>query len=357
MYLFFFVLFVYLSVPSAAQQPPAMPPAPVRFTEAREHTIRGQVRLPGTVESETISTVAGQVPGLVIEYPVRVGDRVEKGQVLAKLRTETFAIQRRAAVADLKEAEARRKLAERNLDRAQELFDSKVFSQQELDDALTEFNAWEGRIDKLQADIAAIDDALGRCVIVAPFNGVVLKKGTEVGEWMKDGNPVVDLMSVDDLQVTVDVPEQYFSKFQTGSRVTMTFAALDGKMILGTVRTVVPNADPEARTFPVKLSFDNSGGKIAAGMLAEIGFSGGDAYSATIVPKDAIVNQGGRRFVYAIDDQNAANPVPVETGSGVADWIEVRGPVRPGQRVVTRGNERLRPGQAVQGSAIEYKLP
>ena len=357
MFLFVLSVFVYLAVPLAAQQPPAMPPAPAGFTEARQHSIRGQVRLPGTVESETISTVAGQVPGLVVEFPIRVGDRVEKGQVLAKLRTETFEIRRRAAQAELKEAEARRKLAERNLNRAQELFDSKVFSQKELDDSLYEFNAWQGRIDKLQSDIAAIDDDIERCVIVAPFDGVVLSKGTEIGEWMKDGNPVVDLMSVDELQVSVNVPEQYYSQFRPGSRVSMTFEALGGKAVLGTVRTVVPNADPQARTFPVKLSFENSGGKIAAGMLAEITFSGGDAYGATIVPKDAIVNQGGRRFVYVIDENNAANSVPVETGAGVADWIEVRGPVRPGQRVVTRGNERLRPGQTVQGSPVEYKLP
>lgn len=357
MSLFVLIVFVYLAVPLAAQQPPAMPPAPVGFTPAREHSIRGQVRLSGTVESEITSTVAGQVPGLVVEFPVRVGDRVKKGQVLAKLRTETFEIRRRAAEAELNEAEARRKLAERNLNRAQELFDSKVFSQKELDDSLYEFNAWQGRIDKLQADIAAIDDDLKRCVIVAPFDGVVLKKGTEVGEWMKDGNPVVDLMSVDDLQVSVDVPEQYYSKFRPGNRVTMTFDALGGNAMLATVRTVVPNADPQARTFPVKLSFDNKAGKVAAGMLAEITFSGGDAYGATIVPKDAIVNQGGRRFVYVIDENNAANPIPVETGAGVADWIEVRGPVRPGQRVVTRGNERLQAGQAVQGSPVEYKLP
>lgn len=349
--------FVYLVTPLAAQQPPAMPPAPVRYTEAREHVIRGQVRLPGTVESETISTVAGQVSGLVVEFPVRVGDRVKKGQVLAKLRTETFKIRRRAAEAELMEAEARRKLAERNLDRAQELFDSKVFSQQELDDALYEFNAWQGRIDKLKSDIAAIEDDIGRSVIVAPFDGVVLSKETEIGEWMTDGSPVVELMSTEELQVSVDVPEQYYSKFRAGSKVAMTFEALGGKSMIGIVRTVVPNADREARTFPVKLSFDNTGGKIAAGMLAEITFSGGEPYRATIVPKDAIVNQGGRRFVYMIDEKNAANPVPVETGAGVADWTEVRGSVRPGQRVITRGNERLQPGQTVQGEPIEYKLP
>jgi multidrug efflux pump subunit AcrA (membrane-fusion protein) len=74
------------------------------------------------------------------------------------------------------------------------------------------------------------------------------------------------------------------------------------------------------------------------------------------VPKDGVVTQGGRQLVFVIEN-GTVNAVPVETGAGAGNWIEVRGEVRPGQQVVTRGNERLFPGQPVQGQPAEYPLP
>ncbi len=332
-------------------------PSPVRYTEAREYTVRRQVQLPGSVDSPTVSTVAGEVAGLVVELAVREGDAVETGQVLARLRTRNLELQQQASQSELKEEEARLKLAERNLERAQELFDSKVFSQQELDDAFFEFSAWQGRLDRLRAEIERILDDIERCTIHAPFNGVVTDKHTELGQWLAVGDPVVELMAVDDLRVLVQVPERYYRGLRVGSRVAVEFEAIGGRKTVGTVTAIIPRADAQARTFPVKLKFPNPGGKVAAGMLAQVAFSGGDAYRATIVPKDAVVSQNPHKVIYVIKDDGTVDPIRVRTAAGVGSWIEVSGNVRPGQRVVTRGNERLMPGQAVQGEPIEYKLP
>ena len=331
-------------------------PSPVRYTEAREYTVRRQIRLPGSVDSPTVSTVAGEVAGLVVKLAVREGDAVEEGQLLARLRTRNLELRRQASQSELKEAEARLKLAERNLERAQELFDAKVFSQQELDDAFFEFSAWQGRLDRLRAEIERIGDDIERCTIHAPFNGVVTDKHTELGQWLAVGDPVVELMAVDDLRVLVQVPERYYRGLRVGSRVSVEFEAIGGRRTVGTVTAIIPRADPQARTFPVKLKFPNPG-KVAAGMLAQVSFAGGDPYRATIVPKDAVVSQNPHQVIYIINDDGTVEPIRVRTGAGTGSWIEVSGSVRPGQRVVTRGNERLMPGQAVQGEPIEYKLP
>ncbi len=340
--------------PLGAQQPP---PAPVRYTEARQHTLRSEVRLPGSVESSTESVIAGEVDGLVVEFPVREGDRIQKGQVLARLRTANLELRLRAAEADLREAEARLKLAERNLERAQELFDSKVFSQQELDQPFYESVALRGRVERLRADIDLTRDDIERCTIQAPFPGVVVAERTEVGQWLGRGDPVVELMSTEDLEVSVDVPELHFAQLRVNTRVTIEFEALRGRAVPGAVSAVIPRADPEARTFPIKVRFANPGGQAAPGMLAQVSFPGGEPHSATIVPKDGLVLSGSEQMVFVIDDDNTAKPIPVRAGTGVRDWVEVRGPVQAGQRIITRGNERLRPGQAVAGEPLEYKLP
>ena len=116
----------------------------MRYTEAREHSVRRAIQLPGTVESRTVSLVANEVEGLVVEYLAREGDTVGKGQPLARLRTTNLELSRDSVQAQLKEAQARLKLAERNRERAGELFEAKVISRQQYDDAFYEFNAWQG---------------------------------------------------------------------------------------------------------------------------------------------------------------------------------------------------------------------
>jgi HlyD family secretion protein len=120
---------------------------------------------------------------------------------------------------------------------------------------------------------------------------------------------------------------------------------------------VVPKADPETRTFPVRLTIPNQNHKVPAGMLAEAALPGGDAYEATVVPKDAVVTRGSEKMVYLLNGDNTVEPLRVTTGAGVGDWVEIQGNLRAGQRVITRGNERLRPGQKVNPEPIRYELP
>lgn len=334
-----------------------MPPSSVRYTEAREHPVRRSVQLPGSVESRTVSLVASEVEGLVIGLPGREGDTVLKDQPLAQLRTTNLELRRDAIAAQLKEAQARQRLAERNLERARDLFESKVFSQQQLDDAYYEYNAWQGRLEQLEADVARLNDDIERCTIRAPFAGVVTEERTEVGEWLGAGDPVVEILSLDELEVRVEVPERYFRNLNPGARATVTFEALPGTSVRGRISAIIPRADPQARTFPLKVRIRNREGRIGVGMLAQVSFPAGEAYRATVVPKDAVIIRGPQRFVYLMNGDNTVSLIPVETGTGVGQWVEVQGAVQPGQRVITRGNERLRPGQAVQGQPLEYELP
>lgn len=335
---------------------------PVGYTEARRYSIRGRLTLPGSVESGLISRVASEIAGQVAECPVRPGDRVQQGDVLVRLNARGLELALRAAQAQLEEAEARRKLAERHYERARELAASGVFSKQQLDETLYELRAWQGRIDNLQAEIERIRYDLERSAIRAPFAGVVTAKHTEVGEWLSAGSPVVELVSLEELEAVVHVPERYYRMLRLGAPARLMLDAQPGTVIRGRVSAVIPRADPQARTFPVKVRIPAEAGRVAAGMLAEVEIEGvsGDgsaARLATIVPKDAVVREGERALVYVLDGDGLAKAVPVTTGAGVGAWTVVNGAIEPGQKVITRGNERLRPGQRVTGEPVAYPLP
>jgi RND family efflux transporter MFP subunit len=332
-------------------------PLPVAFAEARTHTLSAAVRLPGSVETFRKSQVAAATGGLVIKLPVRDGETVPQGAVLAELDRRSLELRLEAVEAQRKEAEARWNAAKRSADRAREMFASQLVSQQQLDDVLFEFNAWEARLENLRAEIASIQVDLERSTIRAPFAGVIVRKHTEVGQWLRVGDPVAELMSLAELEVVVNVPEAYYANLKPGYPARVRFDALGGREVTGRISVIIPQADIEGRTFPVKVAIPDQKGAVGAGMTAEVVLGSQESRRATLVPKDAVVIDGSRRVVYVIDGEQKVAPREVLLGAGLGSWIEISGPVRAGDRVVTRGNERLRPGLTVQGTAMEYEAP
>lgn len=349
------LLLFSLAAPVLLAQAP--PPAEVRYTEAREYNLRRTISLPGSVEARTASVVASEIGGVVAELLVREGHRVKEGQVLARLRTTNLELELRAAEAAHKEATARLKLAERNLERARDLHESKIFSQQQLDEQFYEYTAWRGRVDQLEAQIARLQHDIEQASIRAPFTGVVVRERTEVGEWVAEGGAVAEILALDELEIRLEVPERYFRDLKVGAPARVSFESLPGQELTGRVLSVIPRADAQARTFPVKIAVRNPRRQIGVGMLARVSLQVGEPYAATLVPKDAVVARSDRKFVYVVNGDNTVTELMVDTGTGVGAWIEINGGVRPGQRVVTRGNERLFSGQPVNGQPLAYELP
>lgn len=330
---------------------------PVSYTEAVSGDVRESLELTGSVASHSSSVVASSIAGLVVELRARDGQTVRRGSTLARLRPDTFELRLRSAEGQLAEAEARLKLAEGRRERAQGLWDERVISEQELDDALTEVEAGAGRVAQLRADVAHFRDELERTVIRAPFDGVVVAEHTAIGEWLAAGDPVVALVDIGDLEVTLEVPESFYGGLSVGEMVEVSIAALPRHPISGKVRSVVPKADPQARTFPVKVAIPNEEGRVGVGMLARVRLPIGRAEPKVLVPKDAIVSQGRRRFVFVIGADERVEAVDVVTGTGQGVWIAVEGEIAAGARVVTQGNERLRPGAQVNGQLKEFPRP
>jgi RND family efflux transporter MFP subunit len=354
---FIFSLAVWALVGLAASPSPAQPAGPVRFTEAIEHSVRRAVYLPGSIRSRTESVVASEVAGLVVSLDVNEGDRVRKGAPLAHLRTASLELELQAVNGQLKEASARLDLAESKLARSRRLFEDEVVSQDALDDAFSEFTAWQGRVDQTTALVRQLELDLRRCVIAAPFGGAVVSKRTDVGQWIIAGGPVVEMVGLEDLEVRVEVPEKYFAELRAGAEAAVEIGALGGIRVAGELDRVVPRADLQARSFPVFIRLVDPDPRIGVGMLARAGLPVGESYLAVLAPKDAVVRQGAQEMVYRITDDNTVEPMPVRTEQGIGDWLVVQGALQAGDRLVTRGNERLQPGQQVEGQPLEYPLP
>lgn len=348
------MIFCSLLATAVQAQPPA---GPVRFTTARQHEVHTRVRLPGNVEAHTETPVAAEVAGFVIERLAREGDTIKRGKPLARLRPRNLELDRQAMLGQLKEAQAELRRAERDLDRVQRLRERELLPEEELDTAEATKLAAEGRIQRIQANVERIELDIERCTIRAPFDGVVVREYTDVGAWINVGSPVVEMVSMDALEVRIDVPQSYFHQVKLGVEVEIHLESTPPLQLTGKVIAVIPRADVRSRVFPIKVLVQDIGSEnLAPGMLVTTTVPVGDERTLTLVPKDAILSQGSGRIVYVINDENMAQSVPVETGEGYGAWIAVTG-VEPGTKVITRGNERIFPGQPVNGEPQEYALP
>jgi len=335
---------VTLQMVSIAQ---AQSPAPVIVTKVEERTLQKPITLVGDVEPIKSSLIASEIPGIVESYPVKEGDFVKKGDVISELRTNVLNIRVTEAKDAAREAEARYQLAQQNLARLTKLHEKGVASRQQLDGALSERDAWSARKAMFQDQLKKQQYDLEVSKILAPFNGYITRKETEVGQWIVEGGPVAELIDIDKVDITVDVPEHYISRIKRGDIATINFDAVPGVLVEGEITSIVPQADESARTFPVKVEIPNENHLIRSGMVARVSFLIGQPTVVKLVPKDAIVEQNRNNIVYVVNN-GSAHPVQVNRGMSYKDQIEVIGPIETGQLVVIRGNERLQPGQPVK---------
>lgn len=362
----------------------------------------------GNVEASRRSVVGSEFEGLVVEYLVREGDAVKLDQPLARLRTTVLEKRLAAARAQLalwraglselqngsrpeevNEARARVSqaaadldLRQWKLDAARRLYDSKTISKDELRDAelalraaterkkeaeaelaLVEAGPRQERIDQAdarvrvqQAEVERLEDEQERYTIRAPFAGYVTHEETEVGQWLAAGSPVARIAALDEVDVVVPVLEDFIAGLEEQTKVAVMIGALPDRLFDGVIHRIVPQANPRARTFPVKIRLKNEAvngsALIKAGMFARVRLAVGAEVDAVLVPKDALVLGRGRPQVYRVDPETSkVQPVQIELGIAHDGMVQVYGELQPGMRVVVRGNERLRPGQKVLDAA------
>ncbi|NBB82564.1 MAG: efflux RND transporter periplasmic adaptor subunit [Alphaproteobacteria bacterium] len=307
------------------------------------------------------SVIAAEVEGTVAVVHKRIGDRVERGEPILELdktRLESAVDQRRAdlaeAQANAEAAAAGAEQARQALERTEGLRGSSAFSQARLDEAqqiaLQQSGlrrVAEARRDRAEVALRLAEADLADATIIAPFDGAVGDRSAHVGEYLRIGSPIVTLINDTDLEVEAAVPTDRVSALAPGTPVTLTLD--DGSRHDAVVRAVVPREDPATRTRTVRFTPDfGATDRILAGDQAvTVEIPSGPSREVVTVHKDAIIVSPRGRMVYVAAD-GQAQPRPVTVGASVGDRFEVIDGLAPGDLVVVRGNERLRPGQPIQ---------
>ncbi|MBX3449973.1 MAG: efflux RND transporter periplasmic adaptor subunit [Planctomycetaceae bacterium] len=379
----------------------------------------------GTIVPVRRSAVGSAVDGRVVEFPIDTGDRVAAGQAICMLLTETIRLQIEAAEADLRlrnaeleelrngsrpeeiaqaqarleSADARRRYTESRYRRAkalheqgrtltveqfEETLSAHEVAQQTYLEAQHELELLEkgprveqiaqavARQDAQRAQVQQLRDQLRKHSMIAPFDGYVVREGTERGEWVTRGQVVAEIVALDEVDIDTFVVEDQVTHVKLGERVRVEVPALGkAEALLGHVVQIPAEGDSRSRTYPVKVRLTNTitpdGPLLKGGMLARVTLPTGPVQETLLVPKDALVISPGATRVFVVGPPQApaavggpkspaassaaagqppalvARAIPVVVSDAAASWIAVSGDLKAGDQVVVVGNERLRP--------------
>ena len=314
-----------------------------------------ELPLTGSVTTRRLSRLSPEVAGLAAKLYVDEGDEISRGDALLELDRDIAVIDRDRAAAQVAEARARLKEAMRQRDEAARLVEKKHIPPTRYEAAQAAVAMDSAALERLKKELERQEEIVRRHTVSAPFDGVITRKMVEQGEWVKIDTPLFELTEINHLRVNVPVPQFYFDDVQLGTPARLAFDAYPDREFHAGVTMKVPVSSETARTFPVRIDIENSERLIAPGMSVRVVFRIGAAATgeSLLLSQDAVVRKpDGSESIWVIQPDTEglkARQVAVSTGRAYRESIEITsGDVRPGDRVVVRGNEILRPGQLVE---------
>lgn len=301
----------------------------------------------GEVRARHEPALAFRIGGKISKRFVDVGARVKKDQPLAELDASDVALQREAAQAQLSSAEADLALATSELERYRDLVDQQLVSRSLYDARVSQHEAATARVRQARAQADVSVNQAGYAVLRAPASGVIAQRLAEAGQVVAAGQTVFVLAEDGEREVAISVPERDARDFSVGRPLAVELWSRPGERFPGALREISPSADPQARTFAARVSFEPGDTPVDLGQSARVYANGGDQPVVT-VPLSAVHEKDGEAAVWVVDPAaSQVNLRPVVLGAYGEDRVPVREGLAAGDWVVAAGVHLLLEGQRI----------
>ncbi|HEX9047198.1 MAG TPA: efflux RND transporter periplasmic adaptor subunit [Verrucomicrobiae bacterium] len=307
--------------------PPELPPVTVHLQAVTRQPVQSTEDVVGTVRPKLSAAIEAKISGRIVQMLVVPGQLVTNGELLVQL--DAHEIQAR-----YDQARAVRQQAESDLKRAADLMQQQILSAAEFDAAQSKFRV---------ADAAAneAETLLGYTRITAAFDGVITRKLADVGDLAMPGKTLLQMENPQALRLEADVPEALLGNLKLGDKLTVSIASVAGE-IAGTVAEMSPAADPNSRTFLVKLDLPNAAG-LRSGQFGRVVVPVGET-EAIRIPAAAVVQRGQMEMVFIAANDRAQMRL-VKTGRHLGDDVEIVSGLDAGEKFVLDAPANLVDGQ------------
>ncbi len=305
------------------------PPVNVAVLELSPVTIEDRINLPGAIEPWQKLSVLAKIEGSVIEMKVTEGEKVAKGQLIARLDPADYKIALNSARADYD-------LVAANQKRMVQLYAKKIIPIAEMEEVEARVKTSKGRLEKASL-------LLSRCEIKAPISGVVQRLAAKEGLFLNAFDPIAEILQIDKVKAVIGIPESDVDLVRNIKKVPLTIQALDEKVVTGSFLFLASSPENTARLYRLELEIDNADNRILPGMFFRAQIVKRVIQDAISVPLFSVIRRNNEQFVY-LEEKGVARQAPVELGI-MEDWqVQIRKGISAGSRIVVEGHRNIDQG-------------
>jgi RND family efflux transporter MFP subunit len=303
----------------------------------------------GVVRPRIESAMGFRVAGKIVQRAVNTGDRVEVGQVIARLDDTDLKLAENSARAAVTSARTRRDVARDNLERAKPLLPQGFISQAAYDIRRNELDAAASALDTAQALLRQAMNAVSYATLTADKAGIVTAVTGEPGQVVSPGQPVITLADAGETEIAIAVPEQDAGRIAVGQRASITLWAGHHAGSEGRIREIAGQADAASRTYAIRVSASEPPQGMRLGMTATVAIRIEGEAAAMVVPLTALTEVDGATVVFVVDtDRKTVRKTQVTVAATAQEGVRIAGGLSAGDLVVTAGVQFLRDGMRVR---------
>ena len=284
-----------------------------------------------------------------MERAVNVGDRVDVGQLIARLDETDLKLAENSARAAVAAARSRRDVANDNLERAKVLLPKAIISQAAYDTRRNELDAAVSALDGAEAQLRQAVNAVGYATLKADKAGTVTAVTGEPGQVVSAGQAIITLAEAGETEIAVAVPEQDAGRLAIGQPTKITLWAGPRTNVDGRIREIAGQADSASRTYAVRIAVEKAPQTMRLGMTASVALTIDESTTPMVVPLTALTESDGRTVAFVVDAVSKVVRKTAVTVGGVAeDGAQIAGGLQVGDMVVTAGVQFLRDGMRIR---------
>ncbi|HVQ12852.1 MAG TPA: efflux RND transporter periplasmic adaptor subunit, partial [Vicinamibacterales bacterium] len=335
-------------------------PMTVELAKVSRTSLAEEITVVGNLIGDATVSVVPRAAGRLQDLSVRLGDRVNRGEKIAKIEDFEIVEQvkqaeaaQQVSLATIRQREADLQLAETSVERSRSLFERQLLPKQTLDDNEARYQAALAQLDLARAQNqqskARLDELkinLANTVITSPVNGFVSKRNVDPGAYVSQQTPVADVVDITRVRLVANVVEKDLKELESGNATRVQVDAYPGETFTGRIARVSPVLDPATRTAPIEIEIANPSYRLKPGMYARVGITTHTKKQALVLPSSAVVDLGGRRGVFQLQNETAIFKT-VQVGSEQGLVVEILAGLVEGDEVISTGAGALRDGDRV----------
>jgi HlyD family secretion protein len=339
-------------------------PMTVELAAVKRADMSSEITVVGNLIGEATVEAVAKINGRLDDVFVRMGDRVSKGQKIAKVEDRELQEQIKqaeasfeVAAATIRQREADLRLAQTNLERSRNLYERQLIPKQTYDDTDSRYQASLAQLDlskaqysQAQARLDELKINIANTTIFSPVSGFIGKRSLDPGAWVTPNTAFMSIVDISLVRLVANVVEKDLRRMKAGLQAKVEVDAFPGETFEGHIARVAPVLDPATRTAQIEVEIPNTDFRLKPGMYAKVTFTVEHREKTLVVPTSALVDVGGNRGVFLPgkgEQGDVANFKAIEVGLIDQNLVEVSSGLAEGDSVITTGAAALRQGDRI----------